>query len=43
MASAKKYDRCGKYYDKCTSTKRINEYKVKGIKIFRYLLHMVLI
>ena len=34
MANVKKYDRCGKYYDKCTSTKRINEYKVKGIKIF---------
>ena len=34
MASAKKCDRCGKYYDKCTSTKRINDYQVKGIKIF---------
>ena len=34
MASAKKCDRCGKYYDKCTSVKRINDYQVKGIKIF---------
>ena len=34
MASAKKCDRCGKYYDKCTSVKRINDHQVKGIKIF---------
>ena len=34
MASAKKCDRCGKYYDKCTSVKRINGYQVKGINIF---------
>ena len=34
MSSAKKCDRCGKYYDKCTSSKRINGYKVKGINIF---------
>ena len=34
MASAKKCDRCGKYYDECTSTKRINDYRVKCIKIF---------
>ena len=34
MASAKKCDRCGKYYDKCTSEKRINGYQVKGINIF---------
>ena len=34
MASAKKCDRCGKYYDKCTSVKRINDCQVKGIKIF---------
>lgn len=34
MASAKKCDRCGKYYDECTNAKTINGYQVKGIKIF---------
>ena len=34
MASIKKCDRCGKYYDKYTNVKRINDYQVKGIKIF---------
>ena len=34
MSFAIKCDRCGKYYDKSTSSKRINDYKVKGIKIF---------
>ena len=34
MANVKKCDRCGKYYDKCTSTKRINGYNVRGINIF---------
>lgn len=34
MANAKKCDRCGKYYDKCTNVKKINGYQVRGINIF---------
>ena len=34
MADAKKCDRCGKYYDKCTKKRYVNGCFVLGIKIY---------